>query len=73
MAAFSELPMVSGALPGNLVISDRWLAVALRGEGFTGAAAASLLEQPGSEGADADTDHTADRGVAWKVHAEVDP
>jgi undecaprenyl-diphosphatase len=33
----------------------------------------SPLEQPGAERADPDADHSADGGVARKVHAEVDP
>jgi undecaprenyl-diphosphatase len=67
----------------GILIATGWLSLVLSIRWITDRAFASpqtdrprglsLLEQPGAERADSDADHPADRGVAGKVHAEVDP
>ena len=58
----------------SLVLSIRWITDRAFASDQTGRPRRlSLLEQPGAQRADPDADHPADRGVAGKVHAEVDP
>jgi undecaprenyl-diphosphatase len=67
----------------GMLIATGWLSLVLSIRWITDRAFASdqpdrprrlsLLEDPGAERADPDADHTSDRGVARKVHAEVDP
>jgi undecaprenyl-diphosphatase len=67
----------------GILIATGWLSLILSIKWITDRAFASdrtdrprrlsLLKQPRAEGADPDADHSADRGVAGKVHAEVDP
>jgi undecaprenyl-diphosphatase len=58
----------------SLVLSIRWITDrAFASDQTDRPRRLSLLEQPRAERADPDADHSADRGVARKVHAEVDP
>jgi undecaprenyl-diphosphatase len=58
----------------SLVLSIRWITDRAFASPHTDRARGlSPLEQPGAERADPDADHSADRDVAGKVHAEVDP
>jgi undecaprenyl-diphosphatase len=58
----------------SLVLSIRWITDrAFASDQPNRPRRLSLLEKPGAQRADPDADHPADRGVARKVHAEVDP